>query len=263
MTRALTAAVIIGVLLGVLYMPPVAFAVAASVVLLIGWNEFSRLLQALGVDIAAAPGALVALALANSFLDGPSAAMLVLLVAVPLLALATLRDNYGDPRRLTFAIAGGFAGLAWLAIPMGAQIGIRYHNDGIAWLLFLYASVALGDSAAYYGGSRFGQHRLAPDLSPKKSIEGSVFGIVGSAAGGLALSPWIPGLPLWQAALVGAGLGLVGQAGDLIESSLKRTAGRKDSADLLPGHGGVLDRIDAHLPAGALLYAILRTGVLG
>ena len=263
MTRVLTEAAIITGLLAVLYLPPVALTMAVCVVLLLGWHEFSTLCQKLGAGIAAAPGALLAIAVAAAFAAGPDTAVITLLVAVPLLALATLRDHFDNPAGLTAAMAAGMAGLAWLAVPLGAQIGIRHEPRGAAWLLFLYAVVAIGDSAAFYGGTRFGRRRLAPSLSPKKSIEGSLFGILGSAIAGVVAAHWLPGLTYVEGAIAAAVLGLVGQAGDLIESALKRAAGQKDSSDLLPGHGGVLDRIDAHLPAGAVLYAALRAGWLG
>ncbi len=263
MTRFLTATAIIAALLVVLYLPPLAFALAMGAVLLLAWNEFSVLCQKMIVGVAAAPGALLALGVALAFTAGPSTAVVALLFAVPALALATLRDHFADPAGLTAASGAGLAGLAWLAIPIGAQIGMRYEPHGAAWLLFLYAAVAVGDSAAFYGGTKFGKHRLAPSLSPKKSVEGALFGIAGSAIAGGVASQWLPGMTYVTGAGAAAVLGLVGQAGDLIESSLKRTAGQKDSSNLLPGHGGILDRIDAHLPAGAVLYAALRAGWLG
>ena len=262
MTRVLTAAAIIAALLAVLYLPPVAFALAICAVLALAWREYSALCQRLSVGVAAA-GAVLALAVAAAFAAGPGVGAITLMVAVPLLALASLRRHYGHPAELSAATAAGLAGLAWLAVPLGAQIGIRYENGGAAWLLFLYAAVAVGDSAAFYGGTRYGNHRLAPALSPNKSIEGALFGLVGSAVAGAAAAHWLPGLSYLEGAIAAALLGLVGQAGDLIESALKRAAGQKDSSGLLPGHGGVLDRIDAHLPAGAVLYAALRAGWLG
>jgi phosphatidate cytidylyltransferase len=254
---------IIAALLVVLYLPPIAFALAMGLVLLLAWHEFGVLCQKLGVAVAMAPGALIALGTALTFAAGPQTATIAILLAIPALALATLRDHTKDPAGLAGATAAGLAGLAWLALPLGAQIGIRHETNGAVWLLFLYAAVAVGDSAAFYGGTRFGKNRLAPELSPKKSIEGSVFGVVGSALGGALAAHWLPDLSYGAGAGVAAILGLVGQAGDLIESALKRTAGQKDSSGLLPGHGGVLDRIDAHLPAGAVLYAALRAGWLG
>jgi len=263
MTRVLTAAAIIAALLVVLYLPPIAFALVTCTVLLLGWREFKALCQELSVGIVAVPGALIAIAVAASFAAGPEMAVIALLIGIPLLALMTLRNHFGDPVGLSLAGAAGMAGIAWLALPLGAQIGIRYEPDGAGWLLFLYAAVAVGDSAAFYGGTKFGSHRLAPALSPKKSVEGSLFGISGSAIAGAIAAHWFSGMSYAEGALVAAVLGIVGQAGDLIESALKRAAGQKDSSGLLPGHGGILDRIDAHLPAGALLYAALRAGWLG
>ncbi len=263
MTRVLTAAAIIAALLVVLYLPPLAFLLAMGAVLLLAWHEFSSLCRKLRVGVAAVPGGLIALAVAATFAAGPETATIALLVAIPLMALVTLRDHFDDPAALTRAVAAGLAGIAWLAIPLGAQIGIRYQPGGAGWLLFLYAAVAIGDSAAFYGGTKFGRRRLAPALSPKKSVEGALFGLLGSALAGVAAAHWLAGISYVEGALAAAVLGLVGQAGDLIESALKRAAGQKDSSGLLPGHGGVLDRIDAHLPAGAVLYAALRAGWLG
>jgi len=263
MTRVLTATAIIAALLAVLYLPPVAFALAMCAVLVVGWHEFATLCRNLEVAVAAAAGAAIAVGVAAAFAAGPEPAAIALLAAIPLLALVTLRKHFGDPAGLTAAMAAGLGGLAWLAVPLGAQIGIRYEPGGAGWLLFLYAAVAIGDSAAFYGGTKFGRHRLAPSLSPMKSVEGSVFGVLGSALAGAVAAHWLPGISYVEGAIAAAVLGLVGQAGDLIESALKRSAGQKDSSGLLPGHGGILDRIDAHLPAGAVLYAALRAGWLG
>jgi phosphatidate cytidylyltransferase len=263
MTRLLTAAVIITLLLGILYLPPIAFTLAICGVLVLAWHEYIGLCSGLTSSLRGGSSVALAVLVAASFAVGTEAVVVALLLAGPLLAADALRANYRDPGALTATVGASMAGLTWLAIPVGAQIGVRHTTNGALWLLFLYAAVAVGDSAAYYGGSRFGRHRLAPLLSPKKSIEGSVFGLLGSAAAGALVAHWLPSLSYAGGALAAAGLGLVGQAGDLLESALKRAAGQKDSSSLLPGHGGILDRIDAHLPAGVALYAALRAGWLG
>jgi phosphatidate cytidylyltransferase len=126
-------------------------------------------------------------------------------------------------------------------------------------LFLLMLTVMVSDSAQYYTGRAFGTRPLAPAISPKKTIEGAIGGFVFGTAVFVGVGAWwVPGMP----ALFRAGLGLavvaLGIAGDLFESMLKRSAGVKDSSALIPGHGGVLDRIDALLFAAPVYYIVLR-----
>lgn len=263
MTRLLTALAIIGPLLVVLWLPWQFFLAALIPVGWLAWNEYARLARNLGPMPPTAPGALLALAIIASFaFERPDTPALVAVGCALIGAAAALREGRRDPGRLVASLGATLAGLAWIGL-LGCQLGLRRAEGGTLWLLLLYGSVAVGDSAAYYGGSTFGRHKLAPYLSPKKTVEGSLAGLVGSALTALLVAQWVPVLDPAEAVVLGALLGLVGQAGDLIESSLKRAAGVKDSSTLLPGHGGVLDRIDAHLPAGGLLWLVVRGGWLG
>jgi phosphatidate cytidylyltransferase len=126
-------------------------------------------------------------------------------------------------------------------------------------LLLVLLVVWVSDTAQFYIGTLLGRHRLAPAISPKKSIEGAVGGfIVGVAImmtlGGL----WLPAIGMPLLAAIGAGLVALGIAGDLFESLLKRSANVKDSSGLIPGHGGVLDRIDALLFVVPAFYLVLK-----
>jgi phosphatidate cytidylyltransferase len=124
------------------------------------------------------------------------------------------------------------------------------------WLLFLLAAVVvLGDSAAYYAGRTFGRHRMAPVISPKKTWEGAVAGWLAAVLSALVFSAWHLDRLDWRLVALCAVTSVVAQLGDLAESVLKRGAGIKDSGNLLPGHGGVLDRVDALLFA-APVYAL-------
>jgi len=121
-------------------------------------------------------------------------------------------------------------------------------------ILLLYVIIWSGDSAAYYGGRAFGRHLLAPKVSPKKTIEGAVAGLAGSVITGTALGVWLLGEPWLRLAGISALTAVVGQTGDLAESVLKRSAGVKDSSSILPGHGGILDRLDSLLFATPVFY---------
>ncbi len=262
MKRLATAAVIIALLLAVLRLPWQAFALMMATVLLLAWSEYARLIRDLGGSPASLVGAVVALGCALSFgLSSPGAPLPWLLLGIVAATVACLRLGYTEPTRFVGSLAATLCGIVWLGLLAGAHIGVRRLPDGATWLLFVYAAVAVGDSAALYGGTAFGRRKLAPFLSPNKTIEGTVSGIAGSAAAGAVVGMWLP-VTNMQAVGLAVLLGATGQVGDLMESALKRAAGVKDSSTLLPGHGGVLDRIDSHLPAGAVLYLVLTAGWL-
>ena len=137
------------------------------------------------------------------------------------------------------------------------------HLYGTRVLVVPVAAVIACDTVAYLGGSLVGRHRFFPRFSPKKSVEGAVAGLTGAVVAGIVLAPWLLGLAWWVGALLGLVVGVVAQAGDLAESALKRQAGVKDSSALIPGHGGLLDRLDSLVlvaPAAYCLYRIVGLG---
>jgi phosphatidate cytidylyltransferase len=165
--------------------------------------------------------------------------------------------------------AQGLFGLIYIAYPLTLIPILWKQEDGIALILFLLLCVWTGDIAALYIGRAFGRHKLAPRLSPGKTWEGSIASIAGSvliagllvyisdvltARGNLILHI---SEPIWQTLLLAAILNVAAQLGDLLESAIKRGAGVKDSGTMLPGHGGILDRIDALLLAAPVLWFAL------
>lgn len=153
----------------------------------------------------------------------------------------------------------------WCICPLLALCVMQavYATPGHWWmpanpLLLIVVPIWIGDSLAYFVGKSIGKHLLAPSISPKKTVEGAVANLIGCVGGALAVGALI-GIPLWISGLCGLIGGTFGQAGDLYESGLKRAAGVKDAGSLLPGHGGVLDRIDSLL-AAAPLQALLLVG---
>ena len=126
---------------------------------------------------------------------------------------------------------------------------------GEHWVLLGILAVAAGDTMAYFTGRAIGRRKLAPAVSPNKTVEGAAGGLLGSVAfAALYAHGFLPGVPAGYAAAAGGAVGIFGQAGDLFESLIKRAAGVKDSGSLLPGHGGILDRADGILGAGPVLY---------
>jgi phosphatidate cytidylyltransferase len=165
--------------------------------------------------------------------------------------------------------AQGLFGLIYIAYPLTLMPLLWKQEDGPALILFLMVCVWAGDIAALYIGRAFGERKIAPRLSPGKTWIGSIASIAGSilAAGLVVLISNILighgntllhiSQPLWQSLLLAAILNVAAQLGDLLESAIKRGAGVKDSGTILPGHGGILDRIDALLLAAPVLWYIL------
>lgn len=235
------------------------FAVAVALLAGVGAGEARRLLcpAANPVEEAfvAAWGGVIVL----GFL-APSAAVPGGLLALGVLLYLGAWAFGPGPRADTLCRWGATAS-AWLLVAffLGHAVWIRRH--GVPPVLFVLGVVWAGDTAAYYTGRAFGSTPLAPAVSPKKTVEGSVGGLVASVALAGLLTVLLP-LPhcLGAGLLWGGVLNLVAQTGDLLESLLKRCAGVKDSGSIFPGHGGVLDRVDGFLPTLPLYAAILALG---
>ncbi|MDO6412978.1 phosphatidate cytidylyltransferase [Sphingomonas sp. BIUV-7] len=151
-------------------------------------------------------------------------------------------------------------GLIYAGAPAISLLFLRSQPQGFGLALWTILIVILTDTGAYFVGRAVGGPKLSPKLSPKKTWAGLLGGMVAALLGGAAVGAMfgLPGATLW----LGAPLAIVAQAGDLYESALKRQAGVKDSGRLLPGHGGILDRIDGLVPVAALVATLVAGGVL-
>jgi phosphatidate cytidylyltransferase len=148
-----------------------------------------------------------------------------------------------------------FFGIFYIGFLLSHVSLIRNMVDGKQWVLFLIATVWAGDISAFLSGSLFGRHKLYPKISPNKTYEGLAGGIVGSVIVALAFTLlFIPQLEIGLCILLAIGLGVLGQLGDFTESMLKRSAQVKDSGSLIPGHGGMLDRLDSFLFSAPFLH---------
>jgi phosphatidate cytidylyltransferase len=254
-TRILTALAGIPLVLALIFAAgPALFGLALLLVALLALHEFLRLcavettvaatvLCCAAPLLAAVPAGLV-----------PTAAS----AALPVLALASLW-RVDDPARRFRGVAEGVFGLAYIGYAMGCLWFLREGvSDGPAWVFLVLAATWAGDSAAYFVGSRFGRRKFAPALSPNKTWAGTMGGLAGSLAGGALAAPLLGSATVLQAAGVGLGVGLAGQLGDLFESLWKRAKGVKDSGRILPGHGGILDRIDSLLLGIPVGYHLAR-----
>ncbi len=146
----------------------------------------------------------------------------------------------------------------WIGGGAAGAIAIMVLEDGIFLLVGFALSVAADDIAAYFVGTRFGKHKMAPSISPAKSWEGFAGGIAGAQFGAFLFFVFIHGLDPLHGLALGVLIGLLAPVGDLIESMAKREIGIKDSGTLLPGHGGVLDRLDAIVFCAPFVFLYLR-----
>ena len=266
MTRVLSGAVLILIAVGVVWFAPaIVFQAVAVGLLLMGVSELVRLARAGGLDVplwVSATGALVTLA---AFALAPysdnrqatplSVVLMVQVIAIPGAAMA--RWTAGNKDALATVSAALFPSL-YLALPIGALVAIR-EVEGPAVLFLLMLTVMASDTAQYYTGRLFGRTPLAPAISPKKTVEGAIGGFLcGALVFTLVGASWLPRVPAALRALLGVTIVALGIGGDLFESMLKRSAGVKDSSALIPGHGGVLDRIDALLFAAPIYYVVLQ-----
>ncbi len=258
MTRILSALVLLPIVFGtVWYLPPVATLGLAEIAALLAFVEYAGLAARLGAPFPRVLAGTAVLACCAALGLGLAPVADILLAALIAIAAAAVAFGRPGPAVLPGVAAALFAPV-YLGLPLGALVAVRaIHGRGAVVALML--TVMVSDSAQYYGGRLFGRHALAPSISPKKTVEGAVTGL---AAGTLALVAaghvWLPGLDAWRLALVGATLAALGIAGDLFESLLKRSAGLKDASGLIPGHGGLLDRIDSWLFAAPAFYIFLR-----
>ncbi len=185
---------------------------------------------------------------------------------LPVLILAAMTYHLIDYEKGRDKAAADFGitlgGILYLGLIGSYLISLRFMPDGKWWMLLVLPSVMIADSGAFIIGSRYGKHLFSPRLSPHKTWEGYFAGVVFVVIGGALLALiWglaTPAITVERGALIGFIMGAVTPLGDLGESMIKRQAGAKDSSNILPGHGGVLDRIDSWLWAGVIGYYIIR-----
>jgi phosphatidate cytidylyltransferase len=249
MKRVLTAAVLAPtVLYVVLAGPPWSFFLVVALVAGLCYLEYSTIA---GVPRREVIGGVLAGTLC--FYAQGNAALLVLIL-FPLLAMAAalrlrnLSSVLPDTAAQTFGLIYVYG--AW-------KTAFLLHAISPYWLTFGLTVNWIGDSGAYYFGRKFGKHKLAPIVSPGKSWEGAAASVVTSVLFGIFFLPRFVNVALAPAVIIAIAANVAGQLGDLAESALKRGAGVKDSGSLLPGHGGVLDRVDSSLFSLPVLYALL------
>ena len=238
---------------------PAAFALLIAAVAVLAFWEYLRIVLPPLRSSYARIIPLLGLALAPALVWGAYSRSWSLMLGVIvgnllIAALISLPCFKSDPLVGETVIKQGL-GMIYLPLLLSYLVLIRNGADGAAWIFVTLCVVFAGDTGAFYVGTYMGQHKLCPAVSPKKTIEGSLGGLLSNLFVGLLLKVFfLAHLPWGRCALLFLAIGIAGQVGDLFESELKRTANIKDSGRLLPGHGGVLDRIDALLFAAPVVY---------
>jgi phosphatidate cytidylyltransferase len=287
--RVATAVVLIPlVLLLVLKAPLYVLALVAGAVALLAIAEFLKLATHYGVQpLGQATYAFVALFFVFVIVASTNRTPLVettailygiaLAAALAPFVFLTVAMRRADLTSGYPAAAASVFAFAYIAIPMALLVEIRQQPAGAIWTIYTLLAVWAGDIFAYFVGKSLGRHRMSPEISPKKTWEGAVASILASVIVGTLWIQHAPGISsallraglierrdgmfgleqpqLWPIILLSAVVNIAAQLGDLVESLIKRGAGVKDSGTILPGHGGMLDRIDAMLFAVPVVWA--------
>ena len=254
MKRVLTALILIPILVYIVQFAPVAVCIGVIfVAMLLALQEYLSL-----VDIPVSFRVVSSLIAATATLVHIWPQFyFVLLIGAMLLLMLALFSSLELAAGFRAAVSS-FFGAAYVGGLMGFLIAVRMWNGGEDFLMMLLIIIWAGDSFAYFAGKSFGRHKLSPAVSPNKTWEGAIAGFVfGIVAAVLCKFTFIPGIQLVHAIGLGAVVGISGQIGDLCESIVKRAAKVKDSGGMIPGHGGMLDRVDSLLFGAPAMYYYL------
>ena len=267
MKRILTAVVLLPILLFTIWTSvPYFFVGLATVAVVIALQEFYHLAEKVGGNPQAVLGHIASLGVIGGFILGRLEGIVIVLTVLVMLSLAAALTKPDEMKSALVSVSTTVFGVAYIALLAGCLVGVRMVPDtaktanlAAKLLTMFFAIVIATDTAAYYTGRSLGRHKLAPRISPGKTKEGFAGGLIGAiVAGYVCWLTFFPQIPLLHALVLGALIGLLGPIGDLAESLLKRGSDVKDSGTLLPGHGGMLDRVDAILFCAPLLYVYAR-----
>ena len=249
--RLVIALILVPLLYGyVMYLSPEYFLFLMTFFSTIGLSEFYAMYRVKGVLMYS--GLFWGAALLFVFFAAPALFLQVLMVAV-LATMALRLFLKRDPAGSISAVSAAVFGLLYVPCLMTFQLSLV--KEGAAWIVLLYASVWAADSMAYYVGKGIGKRKLYPEISPNKTVAGAVGSLIGGVAGAaLIKATLLAQISLLQTGIIGLSIGFSTMIGDLVESMFKRDAGIKDSSHIIPGHGGVLDKLDGVTFAGPVFY---------
>jgi phosphatidate cytidylyltransferase len=258
--RNLPAAIAVGLALGAVVLVPLytvkpAFLAVIVLAIVVGLWELTQGLAAAHHNAPVIPLAVGAAAmLCLAYVSGPEAMVVAGLLTAAAVVVARLPEG---PDHVLTDLAAGLLALVYVPFLAGFAALMLAPADGSRRVTAFIATVVCSDVGGYAAGVLAGRHPMAPSISPKKTWEGFAGSVLTCVAGGVAFLTWLlPGHP-WQGALFGAAIAVSATLGDLGESMIKRDIGIKDMGHLLPGHGGLMDRLDSLLPSAPVAYLLL------
>ena len=268
MKRILTAIVALPILLYTVWShSPYFFVALTAIAIVLALAEFYSLAAKAGCKPEPLAGYIAGLVVSASFVFDEPALTVAALAALTIAALSAAMLHPDEMKQSLVSVSATVFGVVYVALLAGCLIGVRMIADApqgtphiaAKLLTTFFAIVMMTDTGAYYTGRSIGRHKFAPRISPGKTIEGAIGGFVMAIVTGLLCKlSFFREIPATHALVLGAVIGAIGQLGDLAESMLKRAAGVKDSGAILPGHGGMLDRVDSLLFCAPVLYYYSR-----
>lgn len=250
--RIISALIGAPIFLGLIYLGGKYTIMLVAVLTLLALQEFMRIGEQMGVRAWSKMTTLASVAWLASLLSGGAEWLLTVLMFWLLVSLGRLALTY--PRTSLSESSFNILAVLYSVVLLSHLYLLRQLPNGLEWTFLTIFLVWATDTGAYLIGRQFGSHLLAPQVSPKKTVEGSVGGLLFSIAVALLFWRFVGGASWITYIIVGVIIGISAQIGDLFESALKRSAGVKDSGKLIPGHGGILDRFDSLIFALPVVY---------
>ena len=264
-TRVIVAVLTIPLILAVCYFGKYYFLAFALGIALLSFYELTLMAKTKGMNINLwlGIGGIIFIVL-NQYFHFPMDNYHFLILYAVIICLLELFRNNGSA---IYNLSGTLFGVIYMGLFAASLVGLRefyppfeaQYNNGGFLVISLLVSIWICDSAAYYGGTALGKHKLFPRVSPKKSWEGAIFGFVFAVITMIAAKFIVLDFLDWNTIIaLGVIIGIIGQLGDLVESLLKRDAQVKDSSNIIPGHGGIFDRFDSLLLAAPVIFLFLK-----
>jgi len=250
------------VMLGTLLLFTPSFMVVAAFLLGVGVYELTSAMRFAGRDVPRIPSVAVAIAVVPAaFLYGQAPALFTLLGGIVLISVwrlveVALARQKPPAANVVRDLTNGLFVQAYISLLGACVVLLSAQRDGNLWVIGFILVVVAVDTGAYATGLNFGKHPMAPRISPKKTWEGFAGSVAASILVGILVAVFMLGLPWWTGVVLGVLISGSATLGDLTESMIKRDLGIKDISSFLPGHGGLLDRIDSILPSAAVAYVL-------
>lgn len=264
LTRTISGLTYAGLMIAAVMIHPLIFAAVFLFVLIVGMHEFYSFVPSGESKPMKIPGIITGvllfgvvfleyyLGIPDIYLGIPVVCLLIVMALTMFVPQVNALQSLGIT----------LAGIVYVALPLSSFSGLVFnpYNEGFDYqiALFLFGVIWLNDTGAYITGMLIGKHKMFPRISPKKSWEGLIGGLVISLLAAWLIHPLVPGIPSGMIWILTPAAVIAGTFGDLVESTWKRAAGVKDSGKIMPGHGGILDRFDSLLFAGPVIYLLIR-----